>query len=184
MHRIYKLTWIIRAIFYKLIFGRFAMPGYIGSPTFIYHPRKIRIEKRVRIFPGLRAECHENGELIIHENVSIGQNFHVICGSELHIESGCFISGDVFVTDIDHSYVDIERPVFDQENIISTTKIGKNCFIGIGARIQAGTVLGDGCIVGANAVVRGVFKNHCVIAGVPARTIKRYNPMSREWERC
>jgi acetyltransferase-like isoleucine patch superfamily enzyme len=184
VHRIYKLIWTLRAIFWKLIFRRFDMPGYIGPPAFIYGARRISIGKRVRIFPGLRAECHGSGELIIHENVSIGQNFHIICSSELHIESGCLISGDVFITDTDHSYDDVERPVFDQENMVASTKIGKNCFIGIGARIQAGTILGDGCIVGSNSVVRGVFANHSVIAGAPARIVKRYNLSSHEWERC
>ena len=36
-----------------------------------------------------------------------------------------------------------------------------------------GTVLGDGCVVGAGAVVAGKFEDNCVIAGNPARVIKR-----------
>ncbi|WP_413743183.1 acyltransferase [Variovorax paradoxus] len=102
----------------------------------------------------------------------------------MHIGSGCFISGDVFITDTDHSYVDVEQPVFDQGDVIAPTKIGENCFIGIGARIQAGTKLGDGCIVGSNSVVRGIFDGHCVIAGIPARVIKRHNAVTNKWERC
>lgn len=51
--------------------------------------------------------------------------------------------------------------------------IGKNCFIGCNAIILKGTVLGDGCVVGAGAVVSGVFEDNCVIAGNPARVIRR-----------
>lgn len=52
-------------------------------------------------------------------------------------------------------------------------KIGKNCFIGCNSIILKGTVLGDGCVVGAGAVVSGQFEDNCVIAGNPARVIRR-----------
>ena len=52
-------------------------------------------------------------------------------------------------------------------------KIGKNCFIGCNSIILKGTVLGDGCVVGAGAVVCGKFEENCVIAGNPAKVIKR-----------
>ena len=34
-------------------------------------------------------------------------------------------------------------------------------------------VLGDGCVVGAGAVVCGKFEDNCVIAGNPAKVIRR-----------
>ncbi|WP_217255748.1 acyltransferase [Pectobacterium brasiliense] len=150
---------------------------------FLMNLRRMHISRRVRIFPGLRAECHGGGKLFIHDNVSIGQGFHVIASAELHIGSGCLISSNVFITDTDHTYTDISRPVFEQPNIIKKTEVGENCFIGVGARIQAGTILGKGCVVGANAVVRGVFPDYSVIVGVPGRVIKRYNPETLSWER-
>jgi len=52
-------------------------------------------------------------------------------------------------------------------------RIGKNCFIGCNTIILKGTVLGDGCVVGAGAVVSGKFEDGCVIAGNPARVIKK-----------
>lgn len=51
--------------------------------------------------------------------------------------------------------------------------IGKNCFIGCNSIILKGTVLGDGCVVGAGAVVNGKFEDNSVIAGNPARVIKK-----------
>ncbi len=51
--------------------------------------------------------------------------------------------------------------------------IGNNCFIGCNAIILKGTILGDGCVVGAGAVVAGKFEDNCVIAGNPARVIRR-----------
>ncbi|MDD3416207.1 MAG: acyltransferase [Lachnospiraceae bacterium] len=52
-------------------------------------------------------------------------------------------------------------------------RIGKNCFIGCNSIILKGTVLGDGCVVGAGAVVAGNFEDNCVIAGNPARVIRK-----------
>ena len=52
-------------------------------------------------------------------------------------------------------------------------RIGKSCFIGCNAIILKGTVLGDGCVVGAGAVVSGSFEPGSVIAGHPARVIRR-----------
>ena len=71
----------------------------------------------------------------------------------------------------------------DQERIVKTTRIGENCFIGFGACIQAGTILGKQCIVGANAVVRGSFPDYSVVVGAPARIVKQYDPITKRWEK-
>lgn len=52
--------------------------------------------------------------------------------------------------------------------------IGKNCFIGCNSIILKGTVLGDNCVVGAGAVVAGKYEENSVIAGNPARVIRKH----------
>ena len=51
--------------------------------------------------------------------------------------------------------------------------IGKDCFIGCNTIILKGTRLGDRCVVGAGAVVSGIFEDDCVIAGNPAKVIRK-----------
>lgn len=180
----YKVCWVIRAILYGVIFGKFGFPSYIGPPAFLLGARRMYVGKRVRIFPGLRAECHGPGRVFIRDNVAIGQGFHITCMGDLRIGEGTLITGYVSVTDIEHEYGTVNVPILNQAMTCKSTEIGKNCFIGMGARIQAGTILGDGCIVGANAVVRGVFPPHSVLVGAPARVVKRYNLELGVWERC
>lgn len=55
----------------------------------------------------------------------------------------------------------------------SFVKIGDNCFVGAGAIILPGTTIGNYCIVGAGAIVKGTFPDHSVIAGNPAKVIKK-----------
>lgn len=51
--------------------------------------------------------------------------------------------------------------------------IGQDCFIGCNTIILKGTELGDRCVVGAGAVVSGKFEAGSVIAGNPAKVIRK-----------
>ena len=52
--------------------------------------------------------------------------------------------------------------------------IGDNCWIGAKVTILDGVRIGNSCVIAAGAVVKGEFPDHCVIAGVPARVIRKY----------
>lgn len=179
-----KIFWAIRGVSCKLFFGSFGNKSYIGKPISLIGTKKIFVGNRVRIYPGVRMEVHNDAKIIINENTSIGQNFHIVAGNQdLIIDKNNTISGNVFITNIDHSYQDINKHILDQECSTKTTKIGEGCFIGYGAVILAGTTLGKHCIVGSNSVVRGVFPDYSVIVGAPGRTVKRYNPITNVWDR-
>lgn len=53
------------------------------------------------------------------------------------------------------------------------TRIGEYCFIGYGAIIMPGVVIGDHSIVGAGAVVTKDVEPNSIVAGNPARTIQK-----------
>lgn len=183
---IFKIFWILRGLIYKPFFGKFIFPSYIGKPIFIGNYKRIFICKRVRIFPSARMEVLDKiSSIVFEENVSIGQNLHIISGGnqELRIGQNTTFSANVFVTNINHKYNEISKHVLEQPLVSAKTQIGENCFIGYGAVIQAGTILGKQCIVGANTVVRGVFPDYCVVAGVPGKIVKRYDEKSAIWRK-
>jgi acetyltransferase-like isoleucine patch superfamily enzyme len=56
---------------------------------------------------------------------------------------------------------------------IAPIRIGSRCFIGAGALIVAGASIGDGSIVAGGAVVRNPVPADCIVAGNPARVVRR-----------
>lgn len=184
MHPV-KYFWAGRALLYKAFLGKVGNFTYIGKPIFIEGRKRIFIGNRVRIFPGIRMEAIGTGKIEIGNNTAIEQNVHItsFSGGTLSIGNDVTIIANSFITNVDHNYTDISRGVLEQEYIQKDTIICDGCFIGYGAAIQAGTILGKHCVVGAHSVVRGIFPDYSVIVGSPARIVKKYNCISKSWEK-
>jgi hypothetical protein len=54
-----------------------------------------------------------------------------------------------------------------------STKIGNDVWIGQGAFIKSGVTIGDGAVVAAHAVVVKDVEPYAIVAGVPARTVRK-----------
>ena len=77
----------------------------------------------------------------------------------------------------DHDFHPVDpRERLEHPNSGMKTKpvdIGENVFIGVNAIILKGSKIGNNCVIGAGAVVSGEFEDNCVIAGNPARVVRR-----------
>lgn len=119
--------------------------------------------------------------------IEIGDNVG-ISGATIYARKGIYIGdntcigGNCKILDNDFHPIEIETrnkllldPYGGDSDLIPAKeiRIGKDCFIGCNSIILKGTVLGDGCVVGAGAVVSGKFEDNCVVAGNPAKVIKR-----------
>ena len=69
------------------------------------------------------------------------------------------------------------RSVFDQPFHRAPICIGDYSWIGGGAVILPGIQLGEGCVVGANAVVTQNFEPYAIVADVPARVMAIAMPL-------
>lgn len=113
------------------------------------------------------------GKITIGNDVGIsGATIYAV--DDISIGNHCRIGANVKIVDNDFHPIDAEaRRVEDREQIMHRPiKIGNDVFIGMNAIILKGTELGDGCVVGAGAVVSGKYGPNCVIAGNPAKVIK------------
>jgi len=84
--------------------------------------------------------------------------------------------------DFDHGVVEVERPIRLQGIYKRDVEVGNNCWIGYGACILRGVTVGDNCIVGSNSVVTKDVPDDTVVAGMPARPLrKRPAPKILRW---
>lgn len=112
-------------------------------------------------------------KIVIGDNVGIS-GATIYARNYIEIGDNTSIGGNSKILDNDFHPLEIEARNQDiKEQIVSKPIIiGKNCFIGCNSIILKGTELGDGCVVGAGAVVCGKFEPNSVIVGNPARCIK------------
>lgn len=181
---------ILRFIKYLLTRKQYAKYHYsvvIRHPLLINGKRGIIFGKNVFIRDNARIEClikeNEKASLYIGNRVSIEQDLHLICGKSVYIGDDCVFSARVFISDVNHQYIDINKNVLQQDLDVKTVKIDDGTFLGYGVVVLPGVHLGKHCIVGANSVVTKSFPDYCVIAGNPARLIKKYNAETKSWEK-
>lgn len=117
----------------------------------------------------------------IGKGISIGSNVGI--GDFAHIGG----AGGVIVGDdtIAGAYLSIhpENHVFSDPSLLIRNQgvtrkgidIGCNCWIGAKVTILDGSIVGNGCVIAAGAVVNGTFPNNVVIGGVPAKILKEIN---------
>ncbi|NCV96643.1 MAG: acyltransferase, partial [Acidimicrobiia bacterium] len=84
----------------------------------------------------------------------------------------------VYITDQNHGYEDVTRPISQQTQPERPVVIGDGSWLGAGTVVLPGATIGKHVAVGANSVVTGVLPDFCVAVGAPARVIKRYDPQS------
>lgn len=171
--KIRKILWWLLLTLESPFWAKVGRKCYLGRPAYVTRSAKIRMGDKVRIYPGARLECGPEGSIVFGDNISIGLNVNITAFKEVNIGSGTTISGNVFITDMDHDISDSSRSVMDTKNIVKTTLIGENCFIGANVVILAGTVLRPGVVVGANSTVRGSFGPNEIVAGSPAKLIRQ-----------
>lgn len=115
---------------------------------------------------------YKGGSIKIGANCFFGDNLKVVSDVG-HIEIGddCLIAENVSIRTSNHG----TKPgilMRLQSNPVKDTRIGKDCWLGSGVAVLAGSHIADGCVIGANSVVRGTTEPNSIYAGAPARKIK------------
>lgn len=185
-----RIKMVCQRMYYKHRFQDFGKRSLILKPDRIVGGNYVTIGRSVRILQHLRMEAIDRWrdqvfqpQITIGDGTTLEQNCHIVAADKLEIGRDVTISAQVFISDTEHEYRKTDTNIHQQPLHVKPTRIGDFCFIGYGAVIQAGTTLGKHCIVGSNAVVKGEFDDYCVLAGVPAKVIKKYNKASGQWER-
>lgn len=179
----------IARLFWSFIMTRLFFP----NAKIIRRPIAIRGKKNIHIGSGMstgrncRLESFGGGIIEFGPSCQIGDCTHIVSSELVTIGEGCLIASKVFISDTSHgSYglkgSDPRTAPSDRPLVSKSVHIGKNVWIGDNVAILPGSYIGDGVVVGANAVVTGYIADNTIVAGVPARPIKSYSVATHSWQ--
>ena len=173
INRLRRRLW--HAVFFRMLFGEMQR----GQPL-----------PCTRISPSTCIE-HED-RLTLGDDVFIGHFNFIEASSGVCIGSSTQVTN--FISIVSHSTHRSVRvaarlsgapaPAADgsqPSDIRAPIEIGPYCFIGPHSVIEAGAVLGKGCLVTAGSRVRGTFGDFAVLSGNPAQVVGDTRTQDARW---
>jgi acetyltransferase-like isoleucine patch superfamily enzyme len=116
--------------------------------------------------------------------VLIGRQSVVSTAGYLEIGDYCLFGPRVYVSDADHVFCDISKPIVQQGVTLGRTVIlEENCWVGVNAVINGNLTIGRGSVIAASAIVLKDVPPFSVVVGNPGRIVKMYNPQTKLWEK-
>lgn len=154
-----KLLWgfldimppFIRTLFFKIAFKKFGGQSYIDYGVFVRYPWKVRIGNGVMI----------NQECRFYPSVRVKEAY-------IEIRDNVVISPQVIFFSAGHDYKQVSLP-----DIAASIVVEENAWIGGNAIILPGVTIGKGAVVGAGSIVTKNVPSWTVVAGNPAKIIKK-----------
>jgi acetyltransferase-like isoleucine patch superfamily enzyme len=178
---------LARFVFLKLRHGRRLQTDGIcficpGVQLEIGRGATLRIGRWAWLGHGTKIRVHE-GEVSIGAKTVMGQECTISAFQHVSIGRECIVADRVMLIDFDHGVVEVERPIRLQGIYKRDVRVGHNVWLGYGACILRGVVVGDNAIVGTSSVVTKEVAANAVVGGIPARVIRmRDAPRSMRWE--
>lgn len=127
------------------------------------------------------VQVWSRGVVRIGRGCEIGERCRISIANSLEIGEKVLFSPNVYITDCDHEYRNINIPVLDQGIVQRGQKvsIGEGSYIGINTVIVGNVRIGKHCVIGANSVVTKDIPDYCVAGGSSARVIKNIDKTER-----
>jgi acetyltransferase-like isoleucine patch superfamily enzyme len=145
---------VFRQLFYKLMFKRCGAGLLLYPSVYIIFSRHIAAGKRVAV--NVNTYLDGRGGITIGDHVLIGPN--------------CVISS------CEHTFGDLQVPIFEQPVKYAPITIGNDVWIGANVFIKCGVTIGNGSVIAAGTVVIKDVPAGCVYGGVPGRVLKYRDP--------
>lgn len=111
------------------------------------------------------------GDVIIGDHTRIGLHNTIIgpvdIGSHVNLAQGITVSA------LNHNFSDTNKRIDEQGVSTNQVTIEDDVWVGANAVILPGVTIGEHCVVAAGAVVTKDVPPHSLVAGVPAKVIKK-----------
>lgn len=161
-----RILWLISTIFRRR-YAKIGFTSYLGPTLFVKTRRhNLHIGNNVRIMAAARLEVLGKGQIKIGDNTSIGHCMTCTCtNSTISIGKNSVISGNVFIgtQNYDFKAHRSDKNWFASAEFENNIVIGKNTFIGYGAVILGGSIVGENSTINAYAVVKGNYPAKSII---------------------
>ncbi len=166
----------VRKTMYPLLLGSCGRNVVFGQHVVLRHPHKVHIgsnvvvddnclidakgesNRGIRIGDGVFIgrntilSC-KNGDIELADGANIGFNCELFSASRVSVGRNVLMAAYSYVIGGDHDFSDPSKTVLEQ------------------TRTSAGVAIGDGCWIGAGAVVRESVPASAIAVGVPARVV-------------
>lgn len=125
----------------------------LGNKVILYHNVGIYLES-------------DKAAITIGDNSYLNQRTEIKCASSITIGRHTAIAWDCTITDSDYHSI-------CEKNTTEPIVIGDHVRIGCKSIILKGVTIGNGSVVAAGSVVTKSVPENCLVAGVPAKIVKR-----------
>lgn len=181
-HRAWTPFYLVRYLRFAAFRLRTRSNPYVVTEGFVFLGRGTSLQARpgygrlvlgrwVHVGDGTRLAAHE-GTLRVGDKCVFASRDTVTCYLDVEIGPATLVAADVYVTDFDHRFDELDRPIKDQGIVKSPVRIGAGCWLGTKVVVTRGSTIGAGTVVGASSVVRGELPADSVAVGAPARVVK------------
>lgn len=163
-------------------FGRMGDNSVICfPPNALFNEQYIRIGAGTLFGPGMTLSAGMTpGQTMVTDPVIavgdrclFGKGSSIVGHLEITIGDDVWTGQHVYITDQNHGYEDLVRPISTQMMPERPVSIGDGSWLGHGAVVLPGASIGRHVVVGANSVVTSALPDNCVAVGVPARVIRQ-----------
>ncbi len=181
--------WSLKTRFYyRLFFGAMGQKSKLIAPMRLRNVHNIHIGESVLIHKyAFLLTLQEDKSLVprltIGDGSIIGHMNHIACISEVDIGEYVLTGDRVFISDHSHGFSETTIPILKQPPVSKgKVSIGRGTWIGENVAVLS-CHIGKNCVIGSNAVVLSDIPDYSVAVGAPARVIRRWNPVSQNWEK-
>lgn len=151
-------------------------PNTIFNEQFIHIGSGTMIGPQATLSAGMvpGQQCIDDRIVTIGDRCLIGKGSAIVGHFSIVIGDDVWTGHNVYITDQNHGYEDLDLPISKQTMPERPVVIGDGSWLGYGAVVLPGANIGRHVAVGANSVVTGELPDFCVAVGAPARPIRRY----------
>jgi acetyltransferase-like isoleucine patch superfamily enzyme len=148
-----------------------------GNVLEAFRERRLEIGEHTLFEPNVWLTLPDQARVRIGSGTFLNMNVMVAAQQLVEIGDHCMFANGCFVTDANHRFDDLDRPVTWQGfTSKGPTRVGDNVWCGANVVITSGVTVGERCVIGANSVVTADLPPYSVAAGIPARVLRRFGP--------